>query len=176
MYTISRWIYVVLSIQILCISRQTVHIMYTISRWIFLISNIPRICRVHIFCKSKHSVHIMYTIFRWIYAIQDITIFFKSRQSVYLMILMYIISHWIYAGLCVQRVRRVQFFCESRQSVHIMFTISCSIYAILDVQFSSNPDNPYIKCTQFPVQFTQFNALNVSTEFSSSLNPNISCL
>ena len=52
MYTISRWIYAVLDIQIFWKFRYSAHTMYTVCRWIFAIMDIQ------FFCKSKHSVHI----------------------------------------------------------------------------------------------------------------------
>ena len=57
---------------------------------------------------------------------------------------------------------RYSIFYKSRQSVHLMYTISRWIHAILDIQFSANPDNLYIKCTQFPMEFTQFRIFNFS--------------
>ena len=53
--------------------------------------------------------------------------------------------HMMYFISCrINAILDIQFFCKSTQSIDIMYTISREIYAILDIQFSANPDNPYI--------------------------------
>ena len=64
---------------------------------------------------------------------------------------MYTISRSIY-----YTILNIQIFCESLQSVNLVYTISIKFMQFRIFKFYANADNPYIKCTTFPVKFTQF--------------------
>ena len=136
MYIIARWIFTILEIQFVCKSNHSVHIMYTISRWVSIVGtfrfstnpNIP--CKYNVqnflfnLCNSRYSISLQIRTFRT-FNVHNFPLNFRSsRQSIFQKIqtfcknIMYTVSCRIYAVL------DVQFFCKSRHSVHISYTIS----------------------------------------------------
>ena len=68
--------------------------------------------------------------------------------------IMYTISRWILEILDIQFLRK------TRHSVHLIYIISLWIYVVLNFQFTCKSRQPYIYCTQFTMEFTQFWILN----------------
>ena len=72
----------------------------------------------------------------------------------------------------IYHILDIQFFCKSKHSVHITYTITRWIYTIQDIQFFCK-SKPFVHLlTQFVVEFTLFWIFNFSANLD---NPYVQC-